>query len=306
MEEEVEQGDVDLDEVEVEVEQSDVDMDDLVNPDDSVTGDGVGVDVGAAKRSKHVSSSSRTVCVLEGTALEGKAVGRAAPTAHAAGPAQSVSGRGTSQEEEVAQISAACERLKRDGVEVRAVVLLGWTLRYRVRPTGDSGDWYAKSPEGKVYRSHLQLQKRTQSTVADSGLAAKRHSRSRKHEARRAAPEKRRTAPAVQSEGEYLLSPAAKARRKDEEIKALPVVGQRVRARYLAAKLGADQTYWYTGACSPRASGRASSHRDFCLDTGTVQAVHRSRQPSESTFDIRFEDGICSTPRSTPRSVPST
>ena len=62
--------------------------------------------------------------------------------------------------DEVAQISAACKMLKHNGVEVASVSLLGWTLRYHLRSTCKSGDWYATSPEGGVYRSHKALQRR--------------------------------------------------------------------------------------------------------------------------------------------------
>ena len=61
---------------------------------------------------------------------------------------------------EVTHISAACKRLKHNGVEVAAFKLLGWTLRYHVRSTCTSGDWYAISPEGDKYRSHSALQRR--------------------------------------------------------------------------------------------------------------------------------------------------
>jgi hypothetical protein len=63
-------------------------------------------------------------------------------------------------DDEVAIITAACKRLQHDGVDVSAVDTLGWTLRYRVRSTGDTGDWYAKSPDGEVYRSYVQLRRR--------------------------------------------------------------------------------------------------------------------------------------------------
>ena len=66
--------------------------------------------------------------------------------------------------DEVAHISEACKRLQRDGVDVRSVVLIGWTLSYRVRSTCAAGDWYAKSPEGAVYRSYKQLQARAHVT----------------------------------------------------------------------------------------------------------------------------------------------
>ncbi len=62
--------------------------------------------------------------------------------------------------DEVAHISAACKMLKHNGVEVASVSLLGWTLRYHLRSTFKSGDWYATSPEGGVYRSHKALQRR--------------------------------------------------------------------------------------------------------------------------------------------------
>ena len=62
--------------------------------------------------------------------------------------------------DEVAHISAACRMLKHTGVEVASVSLLGWTLRYHLRSTFKSGDWYATSPEGGVYRSHKALQRR--------------------------------------------------------------------------------------------------------------------------------------------------
>lgn len=62
--------------------------------------------------------------------------------------------------DEVAHISTACKMLKHNGVEVASVSLLGWTLRYHLRSTFKSGDWYATSPEGGVYRSHKALQRR--------------------------------------------------------------------------------------------------------------------------------------------------
>ena len=62
--------------------------------------------------------------------------------------------------DEVAHISAACNMLKHNGVEVATMSLLGWTLRYHLRSTFKSGDWYATSPEGGVYRSHKALQRR--------------------------------------------------------------------------------------------------------------------------------------------------
>ena len=78
--------------------------------------------------------------------------------------------------DEVAHISAACKRMKRDGVDVAAVDVLGWTLRYRVRSTCTSGDWYATSPEGGTYRSFAALQRRVAvaTATADSAAAAAR------------------------------------------------------------------------------------------------------------------------------------
>lgn len=80
-----------------------------------------------------------------------------APTAMVAFADDQVSHDNTN---DVAYISAACKRLKCDGVEVAALGLLGWTLRYHIRSTCTSGDWYAISPEGIQYRSHKQLQLR--------------------------------------------------------------------------------------------------------------------------------------------------
>ena len=62
--------------------------------------------------------------------------------------------------DEVMHISTACKGLSRNRVDVAGVVLLGWTLRYRMRSTGTTGDWYATSPDGIRYRSHKELQRR--------------------------------------------------------------------------------------------------------------------------------------------------
>ena len=62
--------------------------------------------------------------------------------------------------DDVVHMSNACHVLRRNRVDVAGVVLLGWTLRYRMRSTGKVGDWYATSPDGIRYRSHKELQRR--------------------------------------------------------------------------------------------------------------------------------------------------
>ena len=56
-----------------------------------------------------------------------------------------------------AAVSLVCQRLQRHGVSIAPFELLGWNIRYLTRSSGTQGDWYAKSPNGLMYRSHAQL-----------------------------------------------------------------------------------------------------------------------------------------------------
>ena len=62
--------------------------------------------------------------------------------------------------DEYASVSVVCKMLQLNNITVPPKEMLGWHIWYKKRSSSIKGDWYAKSPTGVMYRSHLQLMKR--------------------------------------------------------------------------------------------------------------------------------------------------